>query len=523
MDMISDEDISTFQSVCGTENEELSRHFLEMAGGNIETAISLFFEHGGERQLNSAGSGGSGSNGGGNARIDSDLGDSGSAMRSDVELAEELQRQAYQEGSGQGSGNGEDYGYRAPDQARHETLVDTNVFPGVYGGVGGSFGPLRGARDMFDHSRPSGIFNQQLDVDMLQGRGNNDESSSDSAFTDEENYPSNEEQFEYVEENVVEIDDDGELREYTKWVRKPKPMSKETRLALLFRPPFDMMAKYDLDAARQKARKKNKWIMINIQCSDIFQCQMLNRDLWSDANLKAFIKKNFVFLQYQYESRLASVYIQRYGLHNRDDCPHIAILDPMTGERLKFWSREVPKVDSFRQELETFLEEFSLDPKSTNPTVKEPTPEIDPTTLSEEKQMELAIKESLGGAQATQNQPPSENEAEEESEETSETANLKLFNSIEPVNHPEPDNKPGITTRIQVRTGDGKRLVRRFDAMNDTVKTIYEVIKSHWPEYASTPFQLTTHARENLIEKLHESINDAGLKNSSILLEKIVD
>lgn len=514
--MISDEDISTFQGVCGTDNDELSRHFLEMAGGNLETAISLFFEHGGERQLNSN----SGNNNAG-AGAGANTGGSG-GLSGDVEFAEELQRQAYQD---------EDQ-YRAPDQARHETLVETNVFPSVYGGIGGSFEPLRNARDMFDNSRPSGIFNQQLDTDLLRsGRSNNyhrddDDDDSDSAFTDEENYPSNEDEYEYVEENVVEIDDDGELREYTKWVKKPKPMSKETRLALLFRPPFDLMAKYDLDTARQKAKKRNKWVMINIQCADIFQCQMLNRDLWSNAGIKSFIKQNFIFLQYQYESRLASAYVQRYGFNDKEDCPHIAILDPITGERLKFWSREVPTVENFRQELEIFLEEFSLDPTTTNPPVKEPTPKIDPSTLSEEKQLELAIRESLGNQTPTTSDETNEKSDQvEETEETEEPdgAQWKLFDSIKPIEHAEPDNKPGITTRIQVRSGDGKRLVRRFYAMHDTVRTIYEVIKSHWPEYSQDQFVLTTHTRENLIEKLDESINDAGLKNSSILLEKISD
>ncbi|CDO94838.1 unnamed protein product [Kluyveromyces dobzhanskii CBS 2104] len=517
--MISDEDVSTFQGVCGTDNDELSRHFLEMAGGNLETAISLFFEHGGEGQLNNS-SGAVGTGGGADL---AGLGGAGVGT-SDVEVAEELQRQAYQ---------GEDQ-YRAPDQARHETLVDTNVFPGVYGGIGGSFEPLRHARDMFDDSRPLGIFNQHLDTDLLRrpargsSRRNDDDDGdddTDSAFTDEDNYPSAEDEFEYVEENVVEIDDDGELREYTKWVKKPKPMSKESRLMLLFRPPFDLMAKYDLDTARQKAREKNKWVMINIQCADIFQCQMLNRDLWSNAGLKAFIKENFVFLQYQYDSRLASSYIQRYGFHDKEDCPHIAILDSMTGERLKFWSREVPSVETFRRDLEKFLEEFSLDPTTANPTVKEPTPKLDPSTLSEEKQLELAIKESLGKQSPDFTAADDNVEDLHEADETdsTEATQWKDFNSIEPVDHLEPDNKPGITTRIQVRTGGGERLVRRFDAMHDTVRTIYEVIKSHWPECSQTQFVLTNHTRENLIEKLDESINDAGLKNSSILLEKVTE
>lgn len=485
--MISDEDVSTFQSVCGTENAELSKHFLEMAGGNVETAISLFFEHGGERQL---------SDNNGTNRINT---------HNDAALAQDLQSESYQEADS----------YRPPDQARHETLVETNVFPSVYGGIGGTFNPLSNTRDMFDSSRPSGIFNQQLDTEsFMQGT----HSSDDSEFTDEDNYPEEQQEYEYVEEEVVEIDDDGNLKEYKKMVRRPKPMSKETKLALMFKPPFDIMAKLDLDGAKLKAREKKKWIMINIQASDIFQCQMLNRDLWSDRSLKSFIKRNFVFLQYQYDSRSASTYIQRYGLRNKEDCPHIAILDPMTGERLRQWNREVIPVDDFKQQLEKFLAQFSLDPTSTNPTVKEPTPEVDPTMLSEEKQLEMAIRESLGKP-APQDEPV---KAESQAG-PSENSYAELFKGIKPILHEEPENKPGITTRIQIRTGGGKRLVRRFDALSDTVRTIYEVIKSTWEEYSNTPFVLTTHTRENLIEKLNESINDAGLKNSSLLLELAQD
>ncbi|AGO12766.1 AaceriADR298Wp [[Ashbya] aceris (nom. inval.)] len=475
--MSSDEQLGVFQNICGVADAELARQFLDMAGGDVETAISLYFEHGGETQAGAR-------SGPASARP--------AAAYDDEKLAESLQQEAYQE----------EENLRPPDQARHEQLVDTQFFPGQYGGVGGMFQPLRGVRDMFEEERPTGIFNQRLPDDQ---EPSSDEGSDEAPL-----------RYEYAEETVMEIDDDGNMREYVKVVRRPKSLTKEERMALLFRPPFDLMSKVDLEHAKLTAREKKKWIMINIQAVDIFQCQMLNRDLWSDADVKRLVKQNFIFLQYQHGSRSAQSYLQFYDLSNRDELPHIAILDPLTGERLRQWNRDVPPVAEFLASLEEFLRDFSLDPATVNPTVKEPTPERDPTTLTEEEQVNLAIRESLG------RRPSSPPPAEPAAPLTADPA-AAAFAAIQPVRHIEPENKPGITTRIQIRTGDGKRIIRRFNAMEDTVRTIYEVIKSELDGFQSVPFILTTHTRENLIDRLDETINDAGLKNSSLLLESATD
>lgn len=484
--------VADFMGITGAENGELADQFLEMAGGDLETAISLFFEHGGNSQLRTA-------------------------TQGDDGLAQSLQNEAY---DGNNAVGGDDY-VRPPDQARHETLAETHVFPGSFGGYGGSYQHLRGTRDMFDDSRPSGVFNQRLDDDM--DGSTSDSSTSDQGDSDDDGLQ------ELVEEPVVEIDEDGTLREYTRMVPRPRNLSKEERLARLFRPPFDMISKRDIDGARSKARKKNKWIMINVQDSGVFQCQALNRDLWSSKDVKRIIKPNFVFLQYQFDSRNAQPYINFYGLRGKDELPHVAILDPLTGERLRQWNRAVPRVENFISEVNEFLANFSLDPNANNPTVKEPTPEPDPTTLSEEQQMELAIKKSLGASaeqavdvdkrEPAQEQPqPSEEEPQSNvlPEESS------PFDTIRAVPHEEPPNKTGVTTRIQVRTGDGGRMVRRFN-IEDPVRTIYEVVKALMEGFDQVHFTLGSHQREDLIDKLDMTIQDAGLKNSSLLLEKVED
>ncbi|CCD24104.1 DNA protein crosslink repair co-factor UBX5 NDAI_0C04440 [Naumovozyma dairenensis CBS 421] len=521
---MSQEQIDNFMAITSAETPELATQFLDMAGGNLDIAISLFFEHGGNAQLKQSTPAPTTT-----ANINSsNMGNSGD---NDEELAQRLQNEAYNEGQA----------VRAPDEARHETLTETHVFPGTYGGIGGSFNPLRGigsgVNDMFDNSTPPGIFNQRLTTvngvdEDAYGTFEPDSNSDISDLNEDDD--DEDDDYELVEEPVVELDEDGTVQESTKWVRRPKGKTKEERLAILFRPPFKIMSKLNLEGARMKARKKNKWIMINIQDSGVFQCQALNRDLWSSKDVKRLLKKNFIFLQYQYESRNAEPYLNFYPLPNKkDDLPHIAILDPITGERVKQWNQDVPKISSFIKDINQFLSDYSLDPKSTNPTVKEPTPELDPTTLTEEQQMELAIQQSLGNSSSKPitfddkeigldndgNGGEEDDTAIGEAEETHES----IFENIRPVHHMEPLNKPGITTRIQIRTGDGKRIVRRVNAMDDKVRTLYEIVKSEIEGYDSCAFTLSDHQRNDLIDKVDMSISDAGLKNSSLLLEKVIE
>lgn len=502
---MADEQVTDFMAITSSEDADLSKLFLEMAGGNLETAISLFFEHGGSSLLKSQNQGSTSADANGANRSGEDGG-----LETDADFAKRLQNEAYQDPQPG------DTGYvRPPDEARHETLTETNTFSTTFSGGGGVYAPLlRNSRDMFDNSRPEGIFNQRFET--LDSDGDDD---PDISIPDDED-----EVFEYIEEPVIEIDDDGEIREFTKVVRKPKQISKEQRLALLFKPPFDMISKLGLDGAKSKAIERKKWIMINIQDSGIFQCQALNRDLWSSKDLKKLLRKNFIFLQYQFESRSAQQYNQFYGIQDKDDLPHIAILDPMTGERLKQWNRTVPKIDAFINEITEFLAFFSLDPTTANPVVTEPIPKLDPTILTEEQQMELAIRQSMGLPISQPDievpkefnpliQESSVLDAQGEGEEDDD-----LFNTISAVPHTEPPNKPGITTRIQIRIGDGRRIVRRFNTTEDTVRIIYEFIKSEVEGFDICRFKLTNHQREDIIEKLASTIEDAGLKNSSLLL-----
>ena len=49
--------------------------------------------------------------------------------------------------------------------------------------------------------------------------------------------------------------------------------------------------------ARIAGQSSNKWLLVNLQDSTEFSCQVLNRDLWSNEKVKKVIRNNFIFWQ----------------------------------------------------------------------------------------------------------------------------------------------------------------------------------------------------------------------------------
>lgn len=73
--------------------------------------------------------------------------------------------------------------------------------------------------------------------------------------------------------------------------------AKRSRLGDLFRPPTDLSVPGSLQTARDYAKNQNRWLIVNLQDYSQFQSQTLNRDLWSDPDLRSIIKKFFVLWQ----------------------------------------------------------------------------------------------------------------------------------------------------------------------------------------------------------------------------------
>ena len=330
--------------------------------------------------------------------------------------------------------------------------------------------------------------------------------------------------------------------------------AKANSLAEMYRPPFELISRLRWEDARTDGKENQKWILINIQDPSIFDCQLLNRDIWKNPSITETVKENFIFLQYSKDDQRGNQYTQYY-FQNKDEegaYPHIAIVDPRTGEQVKKWSGPpAPKAPDFLMQLHEFLDRYSLSATAKNPVARRK-PEAKPATdlgrLTEEQQLEMAMQASLAGA-ASELKP-----AEDPDDLTRSIGNVQNTessgNNIPPVLDPgalasppanglsssptppsvlstisatNPHTEPPISepsiTRIQFRHPSG-RVVRRF-ALSDPVRRIYEWLRATPIEGTEGKEIELIFMQKNLIESLEETVEGAGLKNGTVMVEII--
>ncbi|KAM4054383.1 thioredoxin-like domain-containing protein [Hirsutella rhossiliensis] len=326
------------------------------------------------------------------------------------------------------------------------------------------------------------------------------------------------------------------------------------RLEDLFRPPYELMSRVSWDDARTLGKEDKKWILVNLQDMNDFNCQALNRDIWKDPAVRDLVSENFVFLQYDKDYPDAQEYITFYFSHqtheNPDNYPHVSIIDPRTGEQVKVWSgRPFPSAVDFHAELAEFLDRYSLAANSKNPVAQSTGRKaqvVDVDRMTEEEMLEMALKNSLAsgegsGARAAANiQDPDaltkssgqsggaegedegegEGEAKGKGKEPEQAEAASAFSQISGDKpHMEPENDAAMTTRIQFRHPDG-RVIRRF-RLQDPVRRIYEWLKAEPLEgKQGVEFELKKMPQgQDLMGSVDEAIEETGLKQGTVMIE----
>ncbi|KAJ5752508.1 UBX domain protein (Ubx5) [Penicillium odoratum] len=515
---MDDSVVAQFTEITGA-TPETATQYLQLSDFNIEHAMQLFFENGGApmgdvaAQVRHSGY----EDESGVVHIDSDSDDdrptrstqpgAGTTFDDDAAMARRLQEEMYG-GGGPNNDDDEDDGVRAPMARTTETLVGpeldfhdggmhSNILGQLHGGRSG-----RGGRG----GRP-GIFNQQDSASIWSGSSANPQ--------------------EILSQATGGASD---------------ASSKSNMLAEMYRPPFEIMSRLPWDVARQEGRDNEKWLLVNIQDQSIFDCQVLNRDLWKDKGIQETIKEHFIFLQFSKDDPRAAPYLQYYFQASEvsDNYPHIAIVDPRTGEKVKAWTGQpVVKGPEFLMQLHEFLDRYSLNLNVRNPVAKRKLdkPEKTVDAMTEEEMLDMAMRNSLGDEAPKPDDPDDltrsttdikgKGKATEDDEmgepEPVEEAGSSLFYSI-PSDQPhvEPAADPATTTRIQFRHPAG-RVIRRF-ALTDPVQRIYEWLKADPPVEGKVGVEFDLNSLgSNLIESLQTSIESAGLKNGTVNIGYLED
>jgi len=273
--------------------------------------------------------------------------------------------------------------------------------------------------------------------------------------------------------------------------------SEATSLADLFRPPFDIINKENFEATRKRAKNENKWIMVDIQNISEFACQVLNRDLWNEKAVKEVIRAHFLFLQFNSASPEGRQYINYYPI---DSYPHIAIIDPRTGERVRVLNAINLSPNEFICHItEDFLERYSL-------TEKKQTPHKSAT----KQFIARSEEEQISSFEESASESNDDDEFEDEEDSTTEEP-TSVFDSIQPVEREEAQGP--TTAMIKFRLADGQTVIRRFKKV-DPVRYLFEFIKTV-PNLKDQEFELVCH-RNNLIDRVNQTVEDAGLSNSLV-------
>ncbi|KAH8409918.1 hypothetical protein KR009_000847 [Drosophila setifemur] len=186
-----------------------------------------------------------------------------------------------------------------------------------------------------------------------------------------------------------------------------------SRLGDLFRPPTDILFSGTLTAAREFATKRQRWLLVNVQ-GDNFQSQTMNRDVWSDKDLKKLVRRQFTFWQVDNDTSEGRRFVAFYKCAT---LPYLCVIDPRTGEEV--WRSPEPKQDNVLPDLREFLKEhrdfigddapstskraaiqiedsMDGDPEaSCSSSASTPRKKTKIMELTEEEQLELAIKNSM--------------------------------------------------------------------------------------------------------------------------------
>ncbi|KAF9930760.1 hypothetical protein FBU30_011296 [Linnemannia zychae] len=437
MESVNSEDIVQFCAITSAD-PDVASNYLTVCDGSLDRAISLYMESGGvdlSGAMSASDNANNTSRGERRSRSSSNDGidDFGNSINQDEELARSLQEEDSRASQS----------IRAPIAPRHEMLLGDDFSSNTSSMFQGSSSRARAAPSVFLPPDSSTLARD--------------------AFRD------------FAAEAATMGGDSS---------------PKTSRLADLFKAPFDMMARGDFDQSRNVAKRETKWLMVNIQEAGVFACQVLNRDLWSDQSVKEIVKENFIFLQLK-------------------EC--------MSG------ARQSIQLTFFLMVMSEFLDINSLTDSASKPSLPKKKKIVkDVSDMTEEEQIEAAMMASMGGDVSSAIDIPDEESediktpAEDEMEPQSESVQESVFDSIKPVRHEEPTDLAN-STRIGFRLSDGSRLMHRF-SKSAPVRVLFEYIKSEVEDARTQPFELVFLGKQ-LLDDVDKTLSEVGVENAQIMVQ----
>ena len=286
-DTSSDEAVSQFLAITGSSDPSSAKSYLEMSGGDVQTAIGLYLEH------QSGPSSSTGTSSGIGGLSDPSLTGLGGAD-GNVRAPDQTQTMRLMDDvSGGGMGGLGGLPYYHPAAAG---LLDARGMNGMIGdddedvdlmaAAWGSLDPsgtsgLRGGSSGLATSLMAGNFREQINQTVAQGPQGGHETNGGEEV-----------------EDVTDIYTDSNTNSATATTTTPTPNDRATSLSDMFAPPSHLLhTGGGFMGARTVAKESKKWLLVNLQNEDDFACHALNRDVWREELVENLIREGFIFLQ----------------------------------------------------------------------------------------------------------------------------------------------------------------------------------------------------------------------------------
>lgn len=243
MSSFDDEIVSQFLAFTGSADTDRAASYLEMSGGDLETAVGLFMEY----QGNAPGAAGAAA-GGETPHFGGDHGGMG-----DV---------------------------RAPDETRTMRLMDDVRVPGGM--------MFENRSHLYMQLHPEQMATSAFARDVV----NQAAAAAGAAASD------------FGDDMDDDYDDDygGEEADAS----APRAGGRASTgsaarvagLADMFAPPHDLIYKEGgFEGARTMAKDNKRWLLVNLQRDAEFSCHALNRDVWRDELVENLVREGFIFWQ----------------------------------------------------------------------------------------------------------------------------------------------------------------------------------------------------------------------------------
>eukprot|EP00439_Symbiodinium_sp_Y106_P032634 s6810_g3.t3 len=307
--MVTDESVAEFISLTSASDDE-AKGYLEMAGGNLQQALGLFFEMGG--------------------------GSSSPALGPSPSPAVPA----------------------AP--AASQPVIDADVAAEVAAAAaaaGIDTGPLQDAHMAGEEEvrAPMPAYQDQIINPDLEHRRMQEQMAADSAAM-------------FRRMSFDRGGDPAGAGSGTGEEQEDEQMGEGKAINKLFAPPEYNEGSSYYDTI-EKAKGEGKWVLVNIQQAEVFASHTLNRDVWSDDTIKDIITGSFLFWQRDDKSAEGDQFCHYHQCGHQ--LPHICVIDPRTGRRVKNWDgRKWVESHAAAEYLFGFLDQFSMSrsPPSMSPT-----------------------------------------------------------------------------------------------------------------------------------------------------------